>query len=486
MNHKQILPIIFVLFFCALLLGCQSKVTEVQEDSLDLALPPIPKQPAGTVMEIGTIASQVDNQLQVLFDESGVPSFTVGIVVADELIWAKSYGGHAGTDTVYEIGSVAKPFIATAILQLYEAGQIDLDADAGDYLPFPLRHPNYPDTVITVRMLLTNQSGLAADTEDLRRFLNPSDTGYHYIKASMGLDLPELNLHPQPTRAEFFEAHLLPGGAYYTKDVWAQEPGIYLYSNVGYSTLAYLIECVTGAPVEDYLHENIFSPLEMDLSGSDLGKLAPYAALPYQRIQGDYIFIPFLGITASRLCSPSQVSCYVKNLTNAGGYFPVPDGLEEYLEKGYLCFPLLESLIGSGGLRTTVPDLAEFMVAHMNDGQAPNGFQLLQPETVEMMHEIAVPHDGSINMIPMTGYGMGWTLAEGGIQGHIGGAFGSEAEMLYTESSQGNYGIIFLRNWSWELADDYDNGFEYWKKYHVGVREILMDAAEMISRSPMN
>ena len=83
-------------------------------------------------------------------------------------------------------------------------------------------------------------------------------------------------------------------------------------------------------------------------------------------------------------------------------------------------------------------------------------------------------------MIPMVGYGMGWTLAEGGIQGHIGGAFGYEAEMLYKETPKGKIGIIFLRNWSWELADDYDNGFEYWKKYHVGVREILMVEAERL------
>jgi CubicO group peptidase (beta-lactamase class C family) len=357
---------------------------------------------------------------------------------------------------------------------------IDLDADVSDYLPFKLRHPEYPDTVITVRMLLNNQSGLDQDTENLRRFLNPSGTFYQYIKTIIGLDLPELNLHPQPTREKFFAGHLLPGGAYYTKNVWAQEPGTYQYSNTGYSVLAYLIECVTDVSVEDYMQERIFSPLEMDLSGSDLEKLAPYAALPYQRIQGDYIFIPFQGITVSRLCSPLQINCYLKNLTNPGGYFPVPKGLDGYLDQGYLRFPLLESLIGSGGLRTTVPDLAQFMIAHMNGGAAPNGYAVLQPETVAMMHTLAVPVDGSINLIPMVGYGMGWTLAEGGIQGHIGGAFGSEAEMLYKETPQGKVGIIFLRNWSWELADDYENGFEYWKKHHVGVREILMAAAERL------
>jgi hypothetical protein len=50
----------------------------------------------------------------------------------------------------------------------------------------------------------------------------------------------------------------------------------------------------------------------------------------------------------------------------------------------------------------------------------------------------------------------------------------------YIYKSKGKGGVIFLRNWSWELADDYENGFEYWKKYHVGVREILMAEAERL------
>ncbi len=215
----------------------------------------------------------------------------------------------------------------------------------------------------------------------------------------------------------------------------------------------------------------------MTRSGAELAGLEAFHAAPYLRIQGDYIFIPRRDIPAWRFCTLTQLGCWAKNLTHPGGYFPVPEGFDQQLTNGYLRFPLYENMVGGGGLRTTVPDLAKFMIAHMNGGRAPNGYQLLQTETVEMMHEIAAPHTGSINMIPMQGYGMGWTLAEDGIQGHIGGGFGYEAEMLYQETRSGPTGIIFLRNWTWELADDYDNGFEYWKKYHVGVREILMAEA---------
>jgi CubicO group peptidase (beta-lactamase class C family) len=478
MNHKRNLYMILTFLFCFLLLGCQPKVAEVQGDPFDLA--PDQDVRKDVIAEIGSIDPDIDQQLQTLLEEGGVPSFTVGIVVEDGLIWAKSYGGHAGTDTVYIIGSVSKPFIATAILQLYERGLIDLDADINQYLPFPVRHPKYPDEPISVRTLLTNQSGLTMDTEDYIRFQNPDEVISEYVSHVLGVDLPELNLDPHPSRAEFFGALLTPGGEYYSKEVWSETPGTYQYSNIGYGLLAYIIECVIGVSVEGYLQAGILEPLEMTRSGAELAGLEPYHAYPYMRIQGEYLLIPFRGIPFHRFCEAWDLGCVGKNLFSPGGYLPVPDDIDQYLEDRYLRFPLYENLVGNGGVRASVTDLSKFMIAHMNGGRAPNGFQLLQAETIEMMHEIAVPTTGSVNLIPMKGYGLGWTIAEGGIQGHIGGASGYEAEMLYKETPQGKLGIIFLRNWSWELVDDYENGFEYWKKYHVGIREILMEEAERL------
>jgi CubicO group peptidase (beta-lactamase class C family) len=476
MNVKQFPRSILIFLFSFLLFCCQSNVSEVLGNPFDLA----PNQEAidDVVIEIGSVDPTVDQQLQTLLEEGGIPSFTVGIVVEDELVWAKSYNGVAGTDTVYIIGSVSKPFIATGVLQLYERGLIDLDTDINEYLPFQIRHPKFPDEPISVRTLLTHQSGLAMDTEDYIRFQNPDDVIREYANHVLRIDLPELNLDPHPSRAEFFEAFLIPGEEYYSKDVWSGTPGTYQYSNIGYGLLAYIIECVTERSVEEYLLTNIFQPLGMAHSGGELDGLESYHAYPYQRVQGEYMLIPYRGIPFHRLCSTWDLGCIGKNIFSPVGYLPVPDGIDQYLENRYLRFPLYENLVGNGGVRTSVPDLSKFMIAHMNGGHAPNGYQLLQTETIEMMHTLAVPQTGSINLIPIEGYGMGWTLAEGGIEGHIGGASGYEAEMLYKDTPRGTFGIIFLRNWTWELADDYENGFEYWKTYHVGIREILMDTAE--------
>lgn len=480
MNPKQIPHMILVFLFCASLLGCRPQGVEVQGNPFDLA--PDQEVREDAIFETGSIDPDIDQQLQTLLEEGGVPSFTVGIVVEDELIWAKSYNGVSGIDTVYIIGSVSKPFIATAILQLFERGLIDLDADINEYLPFPVRHPEFPDEPISVRTLLTNRSGLAMDAEIYSHFQNPDQVFTEYASHVFSIELPELNLEPHPSREEFFEAFLLPGGEFYSKEVWSETPGTYQYSNIGYGLLAYIIECVSGVSVEEYLQTNILDPLEMVHSGAELTGLETYHAYPYQRVQGEYILIPSQGIPFHRFCAIWNLGCVGKNLFSPGGYLPVPDGIGQYLENNYLRFPLYENLVGNGGVRSSVLDLSKFMIAHMNGGRASNGFQLLQPETVELMHEIAVPTGGSANMIPLRGYGLGWTISEGGLQGHIGGAFGYSAEMLYRESAIGNYGIIFLHNWSWELADAYDEGFEYWKIYHLGVREILMEEAERLAR----
>lgn len=97
-----------------------------------------------------------------------MPSLSAAIVVNDELVWAKNYEGPAGLDTVYVPGSIQKAVTATAVLQLVERGLVGLGEDVSTYAGFPVRHPDYPDTATTTRLLLTHQSGLDQDAPDPR------------------------------------------------------------------------------------------------------------------------------------------------------------------------------------------------------------------------------------------------------------------------------------------------------------------------------
>ena len=61
-------------------------------------------------------------------------------------------------NTRLRVASVSKMFTVFGVMQLVEAGKIDLDEDVSRYLGFELRNPNFPDEKITVRMLASHTS----------------------------------------------------------------------------------------------------------------------------------------------------------------------------------------------------------------------------------------------------------------------------------------------------------------------------------------
>ncbi len=63
-------------------------------------------------------------------------------------------------DTVFRAASVSKFITALGAMKLKEQGQLDLDTDVNESLPFPLRHPKASDTPITLRMLLSHTAGI--------------------------------------------------------------------------------------------------------------------------------------------------------------------------------------------------------------------------------------------------------------------------------------------------------------------------------------
>ena len=93
----------------------------------------------------------------------------------------------------------------------------------------------------------------------------------------------------------------------------------------------------------------------------------------------------------------------------------------------------------AGGLYSTVEDLSHFLIAHMNQGLYKN-VQLLQPDTVTLMHIIAP--DNAI------GYGLAWMQTNIGSHltttGHAGDLPGVDTWMLYNETE--DLGVIYFAN----------------------------------------
>ncbi|RSI09177.1 serine hydrolase domain-containing protein [Streptococcus sanguinis] len=138
-------------------------------------------------------------------------------------------GIKADDDSVFEWGSVTKLTVWISVMQLWEEGKIDLEADIKTYLPKGfLRNLQY-DKPITMLDLMNHQSGF--------------DEAPLYMQG--GKSLEDLLLQYQP--AQSFE----PGTTT-------------AYSNYSTGLAAYIVERISGQSFVDYVHEHIFQPLDME------------------------------------------------------------------------------------------------------------------------------------------------------------------------------------------------------------------------------
>ncbi|MFJ6777691.1 serine hydrolase domain-containing protein [Streptomyces yangpuensis] len=140
-------------------------------------------------------------------------------------------GVEATTDSVFQLGSMAKIYTATLVMQLVDSGRLDLDTPVAAILPefSPAGGARGADKEITVRRLLSHTSGLTGDfTHDSGR---GDDCLAAYVRAArnVALDCP-------------------PGTAV-------------SYSSVGYGLLGRIVEVVTGRTWDQALKERIVAPL---------------------------------------------------------------------------------------------------------------------------------------------------------------------------------------------------------------------------------
>jgi CubicO group peptidase (beta-lactamase class C family) len=367
----------------------------------------------GTYFVITTLLPKqesLDSKIQKVMAKYEIPSLAAGIIINQSLIWASGFGDQPDLDTIYMIGSITKTFTATAILQLNESNLINLDDDINNYLPFDVRHPNYPEDTITIRMLLTHTSGIQTNLYwSLEYYFD--DQMIDWINENLDLGPDIIAWAHRPTLEEFLNGSLNPTGPYYNSYNWYMRPGReFQYSNAGFQLLGYLIEEVSNQSLMDYVQENIFDPLNMSDSGYHYIDFAEKHAIPYEWNNGTNLQFPLYNI----------------NVT------------------------------GAGSIRSTVPDIANYLITFMNQGEF-NGTQLLDPRSVELMHSNQVSFTGkSVEGFDYEGYGLGWNLFAEYIKGHGGATPGFSSNMVFKKTNEGNFGMIVMFNRGSALTYDED------------------------------
>jgi CubicO group peptidase (beta-lactamase class C family) len=253
--------------------------------------------------------ASVDAYVKAEMDELKIPGMELAIVHGDQLVYSQGYGvadpsGRPVTaQTPMILGSVSKGITALAVMQLVDAGKIQLDAPVIDYLPW-FRLSNASGSLppdewkkITVRQLLNHTSGISEYTG-----ANSWDERY------AGEDALEKSVR------SFADFPL------------ARTPGSQFgYSNANYELLGLIVESATGQAYTAYVDKNIFRPLEMSHSYA-LAAQAGDLATGYSYWFGMTFAAP--GIAAPRAHAPSaflissavDMGHYLSAQMNAGRY----------------------------------------------------------------------------------------------------------------------------------------------------------------------
>jgi CubicO group peptidase (beta-lactamase class C family) len=176
------------------------------------------------------VRDALDDYLQSQVADQRVPGLTFVLVDAEGNIDIRTYGEGITPQTRFYIGSLSKAMTAVAVMQLVDAGLVDLDTPVQTYIPTFTTQDAEQSSRITVRHLLNHTSGL-------------SDQGYARDDDQTDLAALVAGMASARHTAE-------PGAAF-------------AYFNPNYDVLGYLIEVVTGESYADYLRANLFDLLEM-------------------------------------------------------------------------------------------------------------------------------------------------------------------------------------------------------------------------------
>jgi len=169
--------------------------------------------------------------MELRMKADNIPGMAIAITDRERLLRVYTYGFAdiaaqipITPDTMFEIGSLGKPFTSIALLQLYDEGKLDLHEPVTKYLPWFRVQSEYKP--ITVHHLMNHTAGIVRGT----------DLAPHGLFESWAL-------RDTKTTA--------PPGEYFS------------YSNIGYKTLGFLLERLTGQSFQEIIQARVLDPLGM-------------------------------------------------------------------------------------------------------------------------------------------------------------------------------------------------------------------------------
>ncbi len=263
--------------------------------------------------QVNAQSADFNNKLKQVADRYEAVGLAIVVVKNGKPVYSNAIGYQdveaekpLTTDNLFRIASISKSFSSTAIMQLVEKGIISLDDDFGDLVGFPVRNPNFPDSKITLEMVLSHRSSIN------------DKNGY--------FSLDVIN----PTKNKDWKQ---------SYNSYAPGQG-YEYCNLNFNMVGAVLERLTQVRFDNYIKQQILDPLQL-AAGYNIDSLdkSRFAKL-YVKENGKF---------------EEQPSAYnprseeIKNYT-LGESTPV--------------------FSPTGGMKISANDLAKYMLMHMNYGKA--------------------------------------------------------------------------------------------------------------------
>lgn len=273
--------------------------------------------------------AEAEAKIQEAIKKYEAVGLSVAVVKKGKIIYTHSFGLKdienntvLSENSLFRIASISKSFSATSVMQLAEKGKLSLADDFSKLVGFKVRNPKYPETVITLKMVMSHTSSI-----------NDSQ-GYFSLNV--------INPAKNPDWAKCYNGY---------------EPGKgYQYCNLNYNMTGTVIENLSGERFDQYVKHHILDPL---------------------KLYGGYCVDSLDNSLFTTLYEYDTVS---KKFTAAPmAYAPRREELKNYV-MGYST-PILSP---TGGMKISVPDLARYMTMHMYRGEY-NGVRILSKKSSATM-----------------------------------------------------------------------------------------------------
>jgi len=175
--------------------------------------------------------------------QRGIPGLSLTVAMDGKIVYSEGFGFAdleervpVWPTTKFRIGSISKPLTAVGLMELVEAGKVDLDAPVQKYVP------SFPDkgSPITVRMVAGHLAGIRHYKDEGEVLIQK-----HYDNVLDGLKIFENDRLVSPPGAEFH------------------------YSSYGFNLLSAVIESASGQKFLDYMQEHVFDSIGLAHTTAD-------------------------------------------------------------------------------------------------------------------------------------------------------------------------------------------------------------------------